>query len=118
MRCALIASNTKELNDKSITRLAKKRESLEVVLSELRREVRAHRDGHSKAVRKALQPTIEAAARAIIATLAEFNAAATVLNSCESEFDQAGGEARYVRLGANFGAIEHHARSLLEELNP
>jgi hypothetical protein len=84
-------------------------------LSSIRMEIRPLRLAHAEKIREALQPTIEAAARAIISTLAEFNAAVTVLNSYESEFDQAGGEARYVRLPANFGAIEHHARSLLEE---
>jgi hypothetical protein len=109
---ALIATNSNERNDKAIRLLEKTREATEDKLRPLRMEVRGHREGHSTRVREALAPQIESAAMAMVASLAEFNVAVTLINAAETEIERAGGEPSFIRLPYDIGSLEHYARSL------
>jgi hypothetical protein len=111
---ALIATNSRESNDKEIRRTAKKQEGIEERLNALLREVRAHRDIHSKAVVEALRPQGVEAAKAMIEGLHTFVTAAQKFNSCQDEVFRAGGEPQHVYFAPVIGAYEHFARCFLE----
>jgi hypothetical protein len=111
---ALIATNSNELNNKEILRAEKKREGIEERLNALLREVRAHRDTHSKAVAEALRPQGVEAAKAMIEGLHIFVTAAQEFNACQDEIHRAGGEPQGVYIAPTIGAYEHFARCFLE----
>jgi hypothetical protein len=111
---ALIATNSNELNDKSIARAGKKRGEAEGRLNALLREVRAHRDTHSRSVAEALRPQGVEAAKAMVESLHMFVTAAQKFNACQDEIGRAGGEPERIYIAPAIGAYENLARCFLE----
>jgi exonuclease VII large subunit len=109
----LIATNSRELNDKEIRRAEEKRKGIEELLNALLREIRPHRAEHASRVAGALRGMVKGAALRMISALAEFNEAVTLINSAQSEVERVGGEPSFISLPRDIGTLEHHARSLV-----
>lgn len=111
---AFIASNSSELNDAQIRKLAKRRENLEVTLRALRMEIQHHRDTHAAAIRAALQPARRDHAVAALHALAQLAAATRFLDGCEDAAGHAEGFPSFQRFQTNQGMLENQLRIIAE----